>query len=388
MELSDLRRRPDVSAPGLEASDAADRLILDEARPFVDALVAEVGSDAAGAALVTIGDTHGALTLGVAAANGLRGIRAHQDALLGERAILENARRLGYAEAVRMLPAEAELVEGARVVLLRLPRSLDALDEVGALIAEHAADDVVVIAGGRLKHMSPAMNHVLLRHFGRVDVSHARQKSRVLVVREPHPSGIGGSAGPDAAWPRRAHDDELGIEIVSHGGAFAGTSVDIGTRFLIGELPVAIGGELPERAIDLACGTGVVAVALARLLPAAQIEAYDQSAVAVDSARATAAANGVAERILVERADGLELVGDGDADLVVLNPPFHSGGALTTALAERLFADAGRALRPGGRLVAVWNSHLKYRPALQRLVGPTRQIARNPKFTVTVSTRP
>jgi 16S rRNA (guanine1207-N2)-methyltransferase len=35
----------------------------------------------------------------------------------------------------------------------------------------------------------------------------------------------------------------------------------------------------------------------------------------------------------------------------------------------------------------VWNSHLQYRGALERLVGPTRQIARDRKFTVTVSTR-
>jgi 16S rRNA (guanine1207-N2)-methyltransferase len=35
----------------------------------------------------------------------------------------------------------------------------------------------------------------------------------------------------------------------------------------------------------------------------------------------------------------------------------------------------------------VWNSHLAYRPALARLVGPTRQIDRNPRFTVTCSVR-
>jgi 16S rRNA (guanine1207-N2)-methyltransferase len=36
----------------------------------------------------------------------------------------------------------------------------------------------------------------------------------------------------------------------------------------------------------------------------------------------------------------------------------------------------------------VWNSHLGYRAALERVVGPTRQIARNPKFTVTASRKP
>jgi 16S rRNA (guanine1207-N2)-methyltransferase len=53
-----------------------------------------------------------------------------------------------------------------------------------------------------------------------------------------------------------------------------------------------------------------------------------------------------------------------------------------------MFADAARVLAPGGELWTVWNSHLGYRPALERVVGPTRQIARNTKFTVTASRRP
>ncbi|MBO9556745.1 MAG: methyltransferase, partial [Cellulomonas sp.] len=36
-------------------------------------------------------------------------------------------------------------------------------------------------------------------------------------------------------------------------------------------------------------------------------------------------------------------------------------------------------------LWAVWNSHLRYRPVLERVVGPTRQVGRDPKFTVTAS---
>ena len=47
----------------------------------------------------------------------------------------------------------------------------------------------------------------------------------------------------------------------------------------------------------------------------------------------------------------------------------------------------GEASRPGGELWCVWNSPLAYRGSLERLVGPTRQVARDPRFTVTVSTR-
>ena len=87
------------------------------------------------------------------------------------------------------------------------------------------------------------------------------------------------------------------------------------------------------------------------------------------------------------RADGLELLADASERLVVLNPPFHSDAALHTGIAAHLFADAARVLAPGGELWCVWNSHLRYRPLLERTVGPTRQIARNAKFTVTASTR-
>ena len=361
-----LRRRPDVEGPGLVATDAADRLILDES--------AAVRAGAADGRVVVIGDAYGALTLG-AAADGGSGIRVHQDPLTGERALAANAERFGLGARFASLPLEATLVQDAQVVLLRLPRSLDALRDIAGLVAAHAAPGVVVCAGGRLKHLSLAMNEVLRERFGRLDVTHARQKSRVLVAREPHDG-----ADPQ---PRRAVHD--GIVVCAYGGAFAGASVDIGTRFLLDHLPA----DLPEDAplIDLACGTGVVAAALALRHPDVRVVASDQSAAAVASARATAAANGVADRVRVVRDDLLSSRTDASASFVALNPPFHSGAAVTADLAPRFFADAARVLRPGGELWAVWNSGLRYRGALERIVGPTRQIARNAKFTVTASVR-
>lgn len=374
MDFDALRRHPDLEAPGLVAADAADRLILDEAA----AALAEVGSEPG--AVVVVDDAYGALALG-AIAVGARGVRVHQDPITGERALAENAARLGVPEAERprSLPLGPELVAGARVVLLRLPRSLDRLDEVAGLVASHAAPDVRVFAGGRIKHMSVAMNEVLARWFARVDVTHARQKSRVLVASGPE-------TGPNGApRPAERRDDELGLTVVAHGGVFAGASVDIGTRFLLGEL----GDAVPDAAsaVDLACGSGVVAAWLARERPGLVVRASDRSAAAVASAALTAAANGVADRVQVTQADGLEHLPDASERLVVLNPPFHSDAAVHTGIAAHLFAEAARVLEPGGELWCVWNSHLRYRPLLERIVGPTRQVARNPKFTVTASTR-
>jgi 16S rRNA (guanine1207-N2)-methyltransferase len=173
--------------------------------------------------------------------------------------------------------------------------------------------------------------------------------------------------------------------VCAFGGAFAGASIDIGTRFLLEHLPLVDAGS--DRAIDFACGTGVVAAALARRNPGLRVLATDQSAAAVASAAATAAANDVADRIDVVRDDMLQSQPSGSAAFVALNPPFHSGSAVHEGIAPRMFAEAARVLRPGGALWAVWNSGLRYRPALERIVGPTRQIARNAKFTVTASTR-
>jgi 16S rRNA (guanine1207-N2)-methyltransferase len=115
--------------------------------------------------------------------------------------------------------------------------------------------------------------------------------------------------------------------------------------------------------------------------------AADQSVAAVASAAATVAANSLEDRITVLRDDAAASVPDGSVDLVVCNPPFHVGAAVVTTAADRLFAAAGRVLRPGGELWTVYNSALRYKSTLTRLIGPTRVAQQSPKFTVTVSTR-
>lgn len=394
-----LRRAPDVEAPNLFAVDPTDRFILDEAAELIEA--APAGS------VVVANDRYGALTLGAIAVHGAHEVRVHQDAYSGELALRRNAEAQGIeSSAFRSMDVEPSLVDGARVVLLQLPRQLDALDELAALISRTADPDVVVIAGGRIKHMSMAMNEVLSKHFGDVRVSWARQKSRLLIASKPRVAGAAtagagadADAGADGTTTGTAtsedikgrspltlasrHDDALDLWVAAAGAAFGGTRVDIGTRYLLEFLP----DMAPDarHAIDLGCGTGILATSLARARPELRVIATDQSAAAVRSARETARLNGVADRVEVVRDDALASQPDASADLIVLNPPFHVGSTVHAGIALKLFADASRVLKPGGELWTVWNTHLGYRPALERLVGPTEQRGRNTKFTVTRS---
>lgn len=378
LEWDALRRWPDVEAPELVAVDAADRLILDEAT--------DAGLLGRGRRISVIGDDYGALTLGAAAVlgSGAAAVRVHQDALSGERALAANAARVGVDPArFRSYGSlSPDVVEGADVVLLKLPRSLEALDDIARLIALHADPGVRVVAGGRLKHMSHSMNDVLGRVFETVEASMARQKARVLRASGPRP-------GVTAAGHQRARIEDFDLWNCAVGGVFSGARLDIGTRVLLDRMPGIADATAPDASVvDLGCGTGLLAAAAARALPHARVIATDQSAAAIASARLTADANGLTERIEVLRADAGDSVPDASADLVLLNPPFHVGGTVHTAIASKLFAAAARILVPGGRLVAVWNSGLGYRRELERVVGPTAQLARTPKFTLTESLRP
>jgi 16S rRNA (guanine1207-N2)-methyltransferase len=366
--FSRLRRAPDVEAPELVAVDATDRLLLDEAA----ASLALCGPGE----VAVVDDAYGALTLGAVALHGASDVRVFQDLLVGELALVANAERAGLAGSYRSLPLDA-VAEGARVVLVQAPKALDALREIAERVAAVAAPDVTVLVGGRVKHMTHAMNDVLGASFADVSATLARQKSRVLVARGPKP-------GP-SSFPRRQVHADLGLTVCAHGAAFAGTKIDIGTRTLLGSLDRMAPGA--TTALDLGCGTGVLAALLARARPSLRVLAADQSAAAVASATATAEANRLGERIGVIRDDAAGSLADGSVDLVVCNPPFHVGAAVVTTAADRLFASAARVLRPGGELWTVYNSALRYKPTLSRLIGPTSVAERTPKFTVTVSTR-
>lgn len=394
---SRLRRWPDVEADNLQAHDATDLLLVERAL--------SLGIDGAGT--VVIGDDYGAITLALTAA-GLDGIRVHQDLATGRRALARNAEELGLA-GFSAHELDVALLGGARLVLLQLPKALAELDEIADAVARWAAPDVVLVAGGRVKHMTIAQNEVLGRRFAHVQAQRAERKSRLVVASEPRP------VPAEPPFPVTAQHE--GLVVVAHGGAFAGAKLDIGTRFLLEVLglggsqlstdAIPPGESAPEPAdpdnpccvvnddgssatptvVDLGCGTGALATSYALAHPDARVIATDRSAAAVASARATAAANGVADRVAVMHDDAGSQIADASADVVLLNPPFHLGTSVHTGAATRLFEAASRMLRPGGELFTVFNSSLGYRGELTRLVGTTEQLQRTPKFTVTRSVR-
>ena len=296
--FSRLRRFPDVEAANLQAWDATDKLLLDTA----------AGLLGPGSRLAVVGDRYGALTLGAldpSPRQALPGqLAAHRARRCGcTRTSSPASVRCGITPKPSASPAASNSSRWERrswrarpCVLLQLPKSLAELEEIADAVARYAAPGVVLLAGGRVKHMSLGMNAVLERYFGTVQPQLARQKSRILLASGPRPA----TAAPP--FPVTEANAELGLTVCARGAVFAGTGLDIGTRFLLDFLP-----RMPHarHAIDLGCGTGILAAMYARSNPEARVTATDQSAAAVDSALATARANGLAGQIDVLQDDAI-----------------------------------------------------------------------------------
>jgi release factor glutamine methyltransferase len=142
------------------------------------------------------------------------------------------------------------------------------------------------------------------------------------------------------------------------------------------------------RIVDIGTGSGNLAVALARQLPAAHVTAVDVSAEALTVARRNAEKHGVAKRIAFVHGDLFAAVDTAERfDFVISNPPYIAqddlpklpigvrdyeprlaldGGPDGYRVFERLIGDALGHLNPGGWLIVEIGSPQEG-PARQRI---------------------
>ncbi len=126
---------------------------------------------------------------------------------------------------------------------------------------------------------------------------------------------------------------------------------------LIVEACVARCSKLDPRVVDIATGSGCVAVAVARELPGALVHATDLSEEALDVARLNAARNDVGGRLAFYQGDVYEplrnLGLEGYIDFVLSNPPYVAESDLATLEPEVRDHEPRAALTPGPDPLAV-----------------------------------
>ena len=153
-----------------------------------------------------------------------------------------------------------------------------------------------------------------------------------------------------ASVPRtvRLRLPDLELELKSDRGVFGSHGVDLGTLVLLREAPPPPArGEI----LDLGCGYGPIAMALARRAPGARVWAVDVNERAVELTRANALAAGASN---VTAATPVQVPAEVRFDAVYSNPPVRVGKAPL----HRLLLDWLPRLKPGGTAYLVVQRNL------------------------------
>jgi 16S rRNA (guanine1207-N2)-methyltransferase len=138
---------------------------------------------------------------------------------------------------------------------------------------------------------------------------------------------------------------DMTLDLLTDHGVFARGAVDPGTKLLLLEAPApASSGNL----LDLGCGYGPIALAMARRSPGATVWAVDSNRRALDLTATNAQSAGLTNVRVGEVPDDVLF------DTIWSNPPIRVGKSALHALLSRWL---GR-LAPGGRAVLVVQKHL------------------------------
>lgn len=147
-----------------------------------------------------------------------------------------------------------------------------------------------------------------------------------------------------------------GLDAWSQPGVFAWDRIDTGSLLLAANLPALKGA-----GADLGCGYGALSTVVLRSGAVTALTLIDLDRRAIEAARR----NVTDARASFEWADVRTVPAEGNLDFVVMNPPFHDGGAEDRALGQGFIRQAAAMLKRGGTLWMVANRHLPYEAELK-----------------------
>ncbi len=152
------------------------------------------------------------------------------------------------------------------------------------------------------------------------------------------------------------------LQVISLPGVFSHGRLDKGTALLLEHLDGLPSGHV----LDFGCGAGVLGATIKRRYPQSRVTLLDVDAFAVAASRLTLAANGLEGEVIC--GDGIDAAPT-DLDVILSNPPFHTGVHTDYHASENLLKKSREHLRKGGEIRLVANSFLRYQPLIEGALG-------------------
>lgn len=169
--------------------------------------------------------------------------------------------------------------------------------------------------------------------------------------------------------------NDISLTIRSLPGVFSFGQLDSGSELLLNNLPEQLNGE----ALDFGCGAGVLSCYLLKKHPQLALDLIDVNVYALESAKLTLKENGLQANVFA--SDVFSNINK-EYDLLISNPPFHSGQKTNYDAAETFISDSIKFLKKKGRLTVVANKFLRYEPILTSTYNQFFEEAQNNKFKV------
>lgn len=230
-----------------------------------------------------------------------------------------------------------------------------------------------LVPGGRIRALAPKDRGGQrlpreLAEFGCTVDQTARRHHRICTANRPvQPIGLaeaiaqGGPQVPPA------------LGLWSQPGIFSWGRPDPGSQMLIRHLP-----PLSGKGADLGCGVGMLALKALESPAVRHISLIDIDRRAIEAARRNVTDPRAGFAWSDIRRDGAPR----DLDFIVMNPPFHDGGAEDRSLGEAFIRHASEALGPGGVCWLVANRHLPYEAHLKALFSSARLAEQGDGFKI------
>ncbi|ATX76821.1 MULTISPECIES: methyltransferase [Reinekea] len=293
-----------------------------------------------------------------------------------DSAMAQEALQLNCSKNAVRLPQiidQLATVATYQTVIIHIPKSIKLFQwQLEQLIAASSAETQFYVLG-MVKHVGKGHIKVMEQLFAEVEPGRAEKKARVIRLQKPITSAqsVGNS---------QYQVPELSAEFTNLPGCYAENTIDPGARTFIGFFNL-----MPQvnKALDLGCGNGLLAVALLQRQPELELCLVDDSQQGLASAQLSLAANGWTEKLSYRHSNGLnQLAHDEQFELIICNPPFHQSTTLTENIAVKMIRDAGQHLTEGGQLWLVANRHLDYRTACKRHFQAVKLRSNNARFNI------